>query len=168
MLRNALKVRTHNPASVPRRRCQRFGISVLVLVATTVGACAGRDEAIGRRWVEALNSRDPDKVIRLLAPQATYTDPISPKPIPPPVLRTALENGWRVFKDRTYFANRILVHKDAVAIEWHIEQTSPSGKALPVDGVTVLDVRDGRIVAVRNYFDPSGYVREYLALLPKG
>lgn len=143
------------------RRYQRFGISVLVLVAAILGGCAEGDEAIGRRWVEALNTRNPENVIRLLAPEATYTNPMMPLPIPPSALRTALENGWKVFNDRQYFTNRIAASGSSVAIEWHIEQTSPKGQAVPVDGVTVLDIGDGRIIAAREYFDPSGYVRNY-------
>ena len=161
MLRNALKVRTHGLALV-RRRWQRFGISVLVLVATILGACAERDETIGRRWVEALNTRNPENVIRLLAPEATYKNPMMPLPIPPSVLRSALENGWKVFNDRQYFTNRIAASGRSVAIEWHIEQTSPKGQAIPVDGVTVLDIGDRRIIAAREYFDTSGYVRNYM------
>jgi ketosteroid isomerase-like protein len=140
----------------------RFATRALLLVAVTLGACAGNDEAIGRGWVEALNTRNPENVIRLLAPEATYTNPMMPLPIPTSVLRTALENGWKAFNDRHYFTNRIVASGNSVAIEWHIEQTSPKGRAIPVDGVTVLDIADGRIVAARDYFDPSGYVRNYM------
>lgn len=114
---------------------------------------------MGRRWIEAMNTHRPDNVIRLLAPMATWTGPSFSKSASVPQMRYALQNGWNVWKDRKYFAKRIVVGEGSVVIEWHIDQTSVQGRAVPIDGATVLDVRDGRVAAVREYYDPYPYVR---------
>jgi ketosteroid isomerase-like protein len=145
----------------------RFAAFALLLLAATCAACAGKED-LGHRWIEALNTHNPDNVIRLLAPLATWSGPTSPKLASLPHIRYALQNGWNVWKDRKYVAKRIVASGGSVIIEWHIQQTSLQGRAVPIDGATVLDVRDGHIVAVREYYDPYPYVRNYLQPAPNG
>ena len=57
-----------------------------------------------------------------------------------------------------YTAKAVIAAGDLlVVIEWHLQQTRPNGTPVPMDGVTVLDVSDSHIQAVRNYYNTGIY-----------
>lgn len=131
-------------------------------MAVALVACAPRHadpgSEIARKFLDALNTRDPNRVFELLTPDATFSDPLSGSAIPAAVFRGRLQldaSGW---KDRVYSARRITSGAGGVTVEWHIQQTHPSGRPVPLDGVTVLDLQDGRIKAVRSYYNALVYV----------
>jgi len=133
----------------------------LLLVATVPG-CGHKEPGPepGRAWLDAFNSHNADQVVKLMSPNATYWDPATPQPIAPAALRARLEAEARLWKDRVYTARQILVTQDAIVVEWHLQQTHPSnGEPVPLDGVTVLELRNNLIQAARTYYDPSVYLR---------
>ncbi len=155
-----------------RRGARSQSPVVTVLLALFLGglvlaACERLDPGreLAERWIDALNSHDPKQVVQLLSPTAKYSDPSTPEPVKPTELAFRWEQGWKLWKDQVYQPRKIVSAGQSVAIEWHIEQTHPSGVPVPVNGVTVLDIQDGRIVAVRSYFDPSVYLR-FLTVRP--
>ncbi len=134
----------------------------LGLVALTVCSCRRAEEqpAIGHLWLEALNSHDPEQVAALLAPSATFSDPVTMQPATVAEYRAQLTWNWIAWKDRLYLPRRMISAGDGgrVVVEWQLRQTHASGASVPVDGVTVLDTAGGRITAVREYYDPSVYL----------
>ncbi len=146
---------------VDKRLAGGARVAFVAVFATLAAACTGTDPAqdLGRQWIEALNSRDANRVIGLLAPTATYSDPVTPVPLAISDLRTRLQRDWVAWKDRVYLTRRIVAAKGAVAVEWRMLQTHANGELVPVDGITVLDTRDGRITAVHDYFNAAVYLR---------
>jgi ketosteroid isomerase-like protein len=115
--------------------------------------------ALARQWLDGLNSHDPERVIELLTADATYWDSTSNAPVSADAFRARLQQEAAAWKDRVYSARRIISTGDSIVIEWHIQQTHPSGESVPLDGATVLDVHDGRVQAARTYFNAVGYLR---------
>ena len=144
-------------------------VGFVALLAVLVSACpqtdAGRD--LGRQWIEAMNSHDANRVITLLAPTATYSDPATPAPLAIPDFRVRLQRDWAAWKDRVYLARRIVPNNGTVVVEWQMLQTHANGEPVPLDGVTVLDTHDGRITAVRDYYNASIYLRFLLPPHPQ-
>jgi len=140
----------------------RANLLLLMLAGCVLAACQ-RSETEGtylaRRWLEALNSHDVEQVTQLLDGGATYSDPAPAQPVALPVLRQRLQQTWSVWKDQVYTANKVIEHADTVAIEWHVQQTHPSGRSVPTDGVTILEVQSSRIHAVRNYYNTGIYLQ---------
>ncbi len=134
-----------------------------------LAACRGPDPAqpVARQWIEAMNSHDSDRVISLLAPTATYSDPVTPAPLAIPAFQTRLLQDWAAWKDRVYLARRIAAKDNTVMIEWQMRQTHPNGEVVPIDGVTVLDTHDGRITAARDYYNAAVYLRFLAPPIPK-
>ncbi len=136
-------------------------VALTALFQLCLAACNRTDEGqtLGRQWIEALNSHDASRVISLLLPTATYSDPVTPAALPIPDFRARLQLDWAGWGNRVYLARRIIATDGAVIIEWQLRQTHASGEVLPVDGVTVLDTHEGRIAAVRDYYNAAVYLR---------
>jgi steroid delta-isomerase-like uncharacterized protein len=136
------------------------GTMGLVLGSSLLVGCAHNDPKVelAQRWLDALNAHDADAVIHLLQPAATYQESGMPAPLKVPELRQWLMLSWRAWPDQVYAAKRIVAGDGTLVIEWHVQQTHTSGKALPLDGVTILDVRDGQIAGVQLYYDRTGYL----------
>ena len=154
-----------SPPSCRRARRWKRARTVLLLDAIlVVAALAGCSRAepgadLGQRWLDALNSHDATQVVALMEPTATYADPTLHQPLAPAALSTWLTQAWSVWKDRVYTPTRMLAVPGAIVIEWHVEQSHPTGKGVPMDGVTVLDVRDGHIHAARSYYDTITFLQ---------
>jgi ketosteroid isomerase-like protein len=146
-------------------RTSAFSLSLwrglILCCAAVLAACQHTDagQTLGRDWIEALNSHNANRVISLLAPNATYSDPVTPAPLAIAAFRVRLLRDWAGWKDRVYLARRIIAANGSVVIEWQVRQTNASGEVVPVDGVTVLDTRDGQITAVREYYNAGVYLR---------
>ncbi len=137
-------------------------MGTLIVISTIfVGGCnrfePNHDLAL--RYLDALNSHDPNQVLDLLTVDATYVDPASLRPLGREALRMRLQQDAAAWKDRVYAARRILTCDNSVTIEWHIQQTHPSGESVPIDGATVLTLRDGRIEGIRSYYNVAPYLR---------
>jgi ketosteroid isomerase-like protein len=134
--------------------------TAIVIVATLAGCSrAEPGNELGQRWLDALNSHDATRVVALMEPTATYADPTLRQPLAPAALSAWLTQAWSVWKDRVYTPTRVLALPGSIVIEWHVEQSHPSGKGVPMDGVTILDLRDGRIHAARSYYDISTFLQ---------
>ncbi|MCK6556437.1 nuclear transport factor 2 family protein [Candidatus Binatia bacterium] len=149
------------PDVAPAGRRGRFGLTALALAAClAVAGCAQDDRNdVGQRWLDALNSHDSEQALRLLDADAELRDPTLMQPLRPVAVRDWLDRSNALWRDRVYTAKRKLSQGDVVAIEWQLQQTHPSGKAVPIDGVTLIEVRDGRIRRVRNYYNAGVYLQ---------
>jgi steroid delta-isomerase-like uncharacterized protein len=145
---------------VPAIWCLRRRLLGQLLASCLLIGCTRSDPQmeLAQRWLDALNAHDADAVVRLLQLAATYQEGGMPAPMNVAELRQWLAVSWRAWPDQVYAAKRIVAGDGTLVIEWHVQQTHTSGKALPLDGVTLLDVRDGQIAGVRLYYDRSGYL----------
>ena len=134
------------------------GASVVLLLLAACDSGSPKHE-LAQRWLDALNSHNADRVIQMLASNATYAEPPPAAPWTNADLRGRLRLTWSVWKDQVYTAKAVIAAGDLVVIEWHLQQTHPNGKSAPIDGVTVLDVRDSHIQAVHNYYNASIYLQ---------
>lgn len=77
-------------------------------------------------------------------------------------------SGARQFwsQDRALFGEvhsefrNVIVGEDRVALEWTRTGTARDGDPVEFDGVSVLELSDGRIVRFKAYFDPSALGRQ--------
>ncbi len=135
-------------------------VRILVLVAALAG-CSGpqlRNE-IAQAWIDALNAHDGNAVARLMAANAVFADPAAPQGLRASELPAWLAGMWVRWPDRVYTARRITRNDHTVAVEWHVQQTGPAGKSVPLNGITLLDVRGDVIQRVDSYYDISPYVQ---------
>ena len=133
-----------------------------MLATATLVACANHEPdaaTIARRWIDALNTHDVDAVSALMAIDGTYSDPLDPFPLSDGALRSLLVRTWKDWADRVYTLRKVIAEDHDVVVTWSMRQTNASGAVVPLEGVFVLRVSDGRIDEVRAYFDASPYVR---------
>jgi ketosteroid isomerase-like protein len=69
--------------------------------------------------------------------------------------------GYRSTFDRIASEFRtVTVSDDSAALEWRSTGTLTAGDDVDYEGVTVLELRDGRIVRSTAYFDPNAIVSQ--------
>ena len=134
-----------------------------------MGAAAGlraateTSRAVVLDYVNALDRGDPAELRAKFTPDATWwlcgDLPVSgtwtgPKAIIDDFLAAMmgrLDPSRPVVRD----VKRVLADGDAVAVEWTTRATARDGSPYENDYAFVFEVRDGRISAVREYFDTA-------------
>jgi ketosteroid isomerase-like protein len=133
----------------------------LLLVLCVLWGCEGARSAdsLAQQWLDALNSHDPQRVMQLMDADATFSEPPPAKPLGTEPLRQWLTQVWSLWKDQVYTPKTIIVGPESLAVEWHLQQTSPKGTVVTVDGVTILEVSAGRVHSARNYYNTGIYLQ---------
>ncbi len=124
----------------------------------------GRD--VWTKWETMLRQQDYAGLASLFAPDAVYVEPAG---------RHEGRDGigaWLAiftgaFSDVRFETSRFVEQADVIVVEWTWRNTNtgpltmPDGSVIPAtgktnesDGVTILEVRDGQVVAARDYYDP--------------
>jgi hypothetical protein len=112
-------------------------------------------EQIAQSFIDALARLESE---RDLAPiVATFADTCD-------VGNVLVPEFWTEYREafgevRSSFRN-IVVSDGRAALEWTTEGTSPSGEPFRYDGVSILEVEEGRIARFRAYFDPASLGRQ--------
>jgi steroid delta-isomerase-like uncharacterized protein len=129
--------------------------------------------------LEAWNDRDLDKFVALLADDVEWYDPGMPQP--PARGRAAVrefaENTLHTFPDFRYEVEHPMCTSadgSRCAIVWRIVAThrnamrplgyAPTGRTVDIEGVDVLDIRDGVITRIRTAFDPLQAAEQLLGM----
>ena len=124
---------------------------------------------IANRLLDAWNARDLDGFVGLLAEDVEWYDPAMPQP--PARGRAAVrefsETVLEAFPDFHYEVDGPICEApdgSRCAILWRISAThqrslrplgyAPTGLRASLEGVDVLDIRDGQITRIRTAFDP--------------
>ena len=89
-------------------------------------------------------------------------------------LRAMLEMYWRAFPDLQFAVMEAVVQDSRVAIVWVAEGTHqgtimnipPTGHRVEVRGVSIINVKDGRVVSGQHIWDLAGMLR-HMGLLPE-
>jgi steroid delta-isomerase-like uncharacterized protein len=107
-------------------------------------------EALGR--LEA--NRDLDSLVALFADDCEVGNTLAPEKFHG---REGARQFWTKYRDtfgeiRSTFRNRIVTDERA-ALEWRTEGTTTGGQTFAYEGVSILEMRDGRITRFRAYFN---------------
>lgn len=162
-----------NPRSVHGRpRCNRRLSATcrlllpIAVAALLISACRTPPEPPprmrwARAWVDAFNSHRLENFGLLLAPAATYEDPVSNGPRSGASLAYHLVARWTKFPTEHYEIERVFGDGNVVVTEWRATGIGVRTKGNPLRGVFLLTVQGDAIAGVRAYYDASG-VREVL------
>lgn len=121
---------------------------------------------LARDYIRAWNQRDLDLFGKIFASGVTYLDPfVGPEPIRVQAMGEYVQQLLAAFPDLHFEVKEVRGGDDFAVFEWimHGRNTGDSavhpatGRALSLPGMDVLEVRDGRIQAIRAYFDRQAY-----------
>ncbi|UHQ21851.1 ester cyclase [Lysobacter sp. 5GHs7-4] len=121
---------------------------------------------LAQRYIHAWNERDFAAFGEIFGADISYLDPIvGPTPIPLPAMSDYVGQLIAAFPDLRFEVERIRDGGDFALFEWvmHGRNTGDSdahpatGRSVALPGVDVLEIRDGRIHAIRAYFDRQAY-----------
>ncbi len=129
-----------------------------------------RDAAIAEKWIAAWNSRSPDKMIPLFTADIFYEDvAFGEVSHGSAELRKFAASEFEGVPDLELKLLRANVHGGHGTIEWIFSGTDKgvfnTGKKFSVRGVSVIDVRDGKISRNLDFYDSAAIMRE-VGLLP--
>ncbi len=129
-----------------------------------------RDAAVAEKWIAAWNSHNPDKMLPVFTDDVFYED----------VAYGEVSHGHAEFRkfaadefeavpDLEIKLVRASVQNGHGTIEWSFSGTDKgiykTGKKFTVRGVSVIDVRDGKIARSLDFYD-SGTIMRQVGVLP--
>jgi steroid delta-isomerase-like uncharacterized protein len=129
-----------------------------------------RDAAIAEKWIAAWNSHSPDKMIPLFTADIFYEDvAFGEASHGSAELRKFAASEFEAVPDLELKLLRADVHGGHGTIEWIFSGTDKgvfnTGKKFSVRGVSVIDVRDGKILRNLDFYDSATIMRQ-VGLLP--
>lgn len=121
-----------------------------------------------RAFIAAWNAHSPEAVRDVFATDGRLRDPSNPDGAEGPAIAASVQRALDRFPDVAFTLTSVLEGDDGrVAFEWLMRGTlaAPDGRKIPVtlDGCDVCQVRDGKIVELRGYFDRSGIMQQLSA-----
>lgn len=147
-----------------------LAIAVVVLSERKAVQAAGDDSAVADKWIAAWNSHDPEKMLSTFTDDVYYED----------VTFAEVSRGQAEFRkfaaeefegvpDLEIKLMRAAVHNGHGTIEWSFSGTDKgvykTGKKFTVRGVSVIEVRDGKISRSVDYYDAATIMRQ-VGVLP--
>jgi steroid delta-isomerase-like uncharacterized protein len=159
---------------------------VSMAVRETARAAAAPGERFARdfadRWQKAWNSRVPEQVTALCTEDVSWEDPLTEAPERGhPAVAEYLRSVWRAFPDLEFtWPEGPYASFDGVklALHWRVTGTmlgpldppgfAPTGKRFELDGVDLLELKDGLVHRYVGLFDVRGVAQQVGALPPPG
>lgn len=128
------------------------------------------DDAIAEKWIAAWNSHSPDKMIPLFTADIFYEDvAFGEVSHGSDELRKFAVSEFEGVPDLELKLLRANIHDGHGTIEWTFSGTDKgvfnTGKKFSVRGVSVIDVRDGKISRNLDFYDSAKIMRQ-VGLLP--
>jgi len=147
-----------------------FALLALPVVAAPPEDKSAGDTAIAEKLIAAWNSHSPDKMVPLFTDDIFYEDvafgEISHGSAE---LRKFAASEFEGVPDLDLKLVRASVHGGHGTVEWMFSGTDKdvfkTGKKFSVRGVSVIDVRDGKISRCLDFYDVAGIMRE-VGVLP--
>lgn len=149
-------------------------LAMLVLPAIAVARegkpASDRDAAIAEKWIAAWNSHSPDKMISSFTDDIFYEDvAFGEVSHGSSELRKFAASEFEGVPDLELKLLRANVHGGHGTIEWIFSGTDKgvfkTGKKFSVRGVSVIDVRDGKIARCLDFYDSATIMRQ-VGVLP--
>ena len=147
-----------------------LAIAAFVLSELKAVQAAGDDSAVADKWIAAWNSHDPEKMLSTFTDDVYYED----------VAFGEVSHGQAEFRkfaaeefegvpDLEIKLVHAAVHNGHGTVEWSFSGTDKgvykTGKKFTVRGVSVIDVRDGKISRSIDYYD-TGTIMKQVGVLP--
>lgn len=117
--------------------------------------------AAARRYLDAWNARDAAAIAATFVAGGTYTDPSTPA-ITADAVGAYAQRLWAAFPDLSFeIVSLAEAGAGRVVAEWFMRGTNtapfmglpPTGRAIALPGVDVIDAGEGGITSVKGYFD---------------
>jgi steroid delta-isomerase-like uncharacterized protein len=129
-----------------------------------------RDAAVAEKWIAGWNSHNPDKMLPLFTDDVFYEDVTFGEVSHGKVeVRKFAASEFEVVPDLELKLLRADIHDGHGTIEWTFSGTDKdvfkTGKKFSVRGVSVIDMRDGKIFRNVDYYDAATIMRQ-VGLLP--
>jgi ketosteroid isomerase-like protein len=117
------------------------------------------DTDVTQQFIDALaaveRERNVERIIGLFAPESEVGNIVSPRQF------SGVEGArafWEAYRDTfgevaSSFRN-VIVSDGQAALEWITTGTSAAGVPISYQGVSILEMADGKITRFRAYFDP--------------
>ena len=121
-----------------------------------------RARSIVDAYFAAWNAHDGAAVARAFAPGGTYADPTTAGPIAGAAVGRVVTSLCVAFPDLEFERTAVIGEGERLAVEWILRGHNlgellpgvrPTGRAIALEGVTVLEVGDDGLRAVRGRFD---------------
>lgn len=119
--------------------------------------------------LRAWKARDWDAIREILDPEYVYTGPDG---TPVAGVDAGLAAGWSSFADSfpdgDYEITGVYVDRDSVVTEFRFSGThtgdfegiSPTGNRVEIEFCNVMHLRDGKVIAERDYLDTHGLMEQ--------
>jgi steroid delta-isomerase-like uncharacterized protein len=149
-------------------------LAILVLPAIAAppeGKSAGKGRTVvAEKWIAAWNSHDPDKMLPVFTDDVYYEDVAYGEVSRGHAeLRKFAASEFEAVPDLELKLVRASIQGDHGTIEWSFSGTDKgvykTGKKFTVRGVSVIDVRDGKISRSLDFYD-SGTIMRQVGVLP--
>lgn len=149
-----------------------LAVIALPSVAVQYAAKSGgdRDAAVAQKWIAAWNSHDPEKMVPVFTSEVFYEDvAFGEVSHGSAELRKFAASEFEAVPDLKVELLRASVHDGHGTIEWTFSGTDKdiykTGKKFSVRGVSVIDVREGKISRSLDYYDAATIMRQ-VGVLP--
>lgn len=116
-----------------------------------------------RQYVEAWNTRDPERVLAVFTEGGTYEDPTTAGPLSGPGIVGYVNSLLAMLPDLSFDVVDIgpIAGTPKVVLQWLMRGTNtgplpggpPLGHTIALPGVDILTVSGGRLASVQGYFD---------------
>jgi len=159
-----------------RKRVLTGAIVVAMLVLPAIAAppdgksTADRDAAVAEKWIAGWNSHDPDKMLPLFTEDVFYEDvAFGEVSHGRAEVRKFVVSELEGVPDLELKLVRADIHDGHGTIEWMFSGTDKdvfkTGKKFSVRGVSVIEMRDGKISRNVDFYDVATVMRQ-VGLLP--
>src|SRR5208283_3698615 len=169
----------HAQSEEIKMNSERFLIGVLLLAILVLPSTAApregkssadRDAALPEKWIAAWNSHNPDKMLLLFTDDVFYEDvAFGESSHGIAEVRKFAASEFEGVPDLQLKLLRANIHDGHGTIEWTFSGTDKgvfnTGKKFSVRGVSVIDVRDGKIFRNLDFYDSAAIMRQ-VGLLP--
>jgi ketosteroid isomerase-like protein len=124
--------------------------------SSRAGSAGNPMEALARRIVAVSTGGDDEAALALYADDAESTEPGQETLRGIDALRRKFEMFRGMMSDSSFTARRTAVGPDAVMVEWEGTMTfAGGGKTVRMSEVAVHEIKNGKIVRERYYYDPA-------------
>jgi len=154
-----------------KERVLTAAILVAMLVLPVIAArpesksSADRDAAVAEKWIAGWNSHNPDKMLPLFTDDIFYEDvAFGEVSHGRAEVRKFILSELEVVPDLELKLIRADIHDGHGTIEWTFSGTDKdvfkTGKKFSVRGVSVIDIRDGKIFRNLDFYDAATIMRQ--------
>jgi steroid delta-isomerase-like uncharacterized protein len=160
---------------VNSKRVLTGAILLAMLVLPAIAAPDGKSKtdpsaAVAEKWIAAWNSHNPDQMLPVFTDDVFYEDvAFGEVSHGSAELRKFAASEFEGIPDLALKLDRANIHKGHGTIEWTFSGTDKgvykTGKKFSVRGVSVIDMRDGKISRNLDFYDVATIMRQ-VGVLP--